>query len=94
MELSKEERETIIIFNEEDDQAEVFTYNRALASRLQRLSLKHPELCRLVKRNSFGAVSYRVPKRLVHISLPKTEDWKQAARKKALDFASNAEKMG
>ena len=94
MELSKEERETIIIFNEEDDQAEVFTYNRALASRLQRLSLKHPELCCLVKRNSFGAVSYRIPKRLVHIILPKTEDWKEAARRKALDFASNAEKRG
>ena len=87
MKLSKEERETIINFNERDDLAEVYTHNASLKSRLRSLANSNPEVCRIVGKNKFGSASYLVAKRLVHISKPKSEAWKTAVREKAMTRA-------
>ena len=42
---SKEERETIIRFDETDDPAVIYTFNADLKKRLKSFSKKHPELC-------------------------------------------------
>lgn len=46
MKLTKYEKETIILFNEAEDQVDVFTYNVSLKRRLANFSRKYPELCR------------------------------------------------
>lgn len=46
MKLTKYEKETIILFNEAEDQVNVFTYNVSLKRRLANFSRKYPELCR------------------------------------------------
>ena len=43
MGLTKLEQETVIIFNEADDFAEIFTYNGRLKSKLNKLCKEHPE---------------------------------------------------
>ena len=69
MELAKQERETIIIFNEAEKDADVYTHNDALRQRLERLAREFPSECRLVKTSHDGeAVDYTVPKLWVQIS--------------------------
>ena len=68
MELAKQERETIIIFNEAEKDADVYTHNDALRQRLERLAREFPGECRLVKTSHDGeAVDYTVPKSWVQI---------------------------
>lgn len=43
----KEERETIIVFNEADDEASIFTFNTDLKKRLAEYAKRFPQLARL-----------------------------------------------
>ena len=52
--LTKYEKETIILFNEGEDTASIYTYNASLRKRLALFSKKHPDLCRLEKSHEQG----------------------------------------
>jgi hypothetical protein len=54
--LDPQDRETVISFNEADDEASIYTYNRHLQTHLRRMGIK-PE-----SGNGFGGVSYIIPK--------------------------------
>jgi len=58
--LTKYERETIINFNEGDDMASIFTYNRAWQKHLEkRLGLK------TTMDNGYGGKEYQIPKKRI-----------------------------
>lgn len=69
MALTKYEKETIILFNEEDDKAHIQTYHASLRKRLKAFSQKYPELCRLEKDLGQGGVCYLVDKSRLSIRL-------------------------
>ncbi len=81
MELPKHERETIILFNEEEQKAEVYTHNRALKSKLDRYCKDHPAEFSLVSKGN-GAATYSVPKRLVSIRAPRAKKEMTEAQRK------------
>lgn len=56
--LTKYEKETIILFNEGEDTANIYTYNASLRKRLALFSKKHPDLCKLEKSHEQGGVTY------------------------------------
>ena len=57
MTLTREEKETIIVFNESQEPASIFTYNRIWQKHLEgKLGLKP------VKVNSFGGKEYEIDK--------------------------------
>ena len=59
MNLSLYEQETIINYNEAEKTAGVYTHNKALRCKLERLAQEHPEDCRLEKASHDGqAVDY------------------------------------
>ena len=60
--LTKYEKETIILFNEGEDKASIYTYNAGLRNRLVAFSKKYPDLCRLEKSCDQGGVSYVLDK--------------------------------
>ena len=65
--LTKVEKETIILFNEGESTASIYTYNAGLKKRLAAFSKKYPDLCQLEKLEHLGGVSYLIDKsRLVH----------------------------
>jgi hypothetical protein len=70
MELSKYEQETIINYNEDEDTASVYTYDKKLRKKLEALALKYPD--KIIPKRTFpnGAVDYTVPKRCVSIREP------------------------
>jgi len=83
--LTKYEKETIILFNEADDEASIYTYNAGLRKRLAEFSKKHPDLCRLEKSCDQGGVSYVLDKSRLSIRLqpPMSEE----RRRKASEYA-------
>ena len=61
-------RKPIINYNEADKTAGVYTHNRALRRKLEKLATERPEECRLEKVSREGdAVDYIVPKSWVKI---------------------------
>ena len=57
MKLTKYEKETIILFNEGEQEGSIQTYNAGLRKRLAAFSKKHPDLCRLEKSMEQGGGS-------------------------------------
>lgn len=54
MRLTKFEKETIILFNESEDKASIYTYNSGLKKRLKKFSRQYPQLCHLKEKNKYG----------------------------------------
>ena len=68
MYIPLEERETIITFNEKDETANVYTMNRALARKLDGLTVTRANAARRVKTYPDGALEYEVPKKWVKVN--------------------------
>jgi len=79
MRLTKQEQETIILFNEGDNFAEIYTHNVKLKNRLERYSVKHPEIALLERQDEYDAVTYRLPKKRLTVML--TEPFSEERRK-------------
>ena len=81
MKLTKYEKETIVLFNEADEEAHIQTYNAGLRKRLESFSKKNSELCRLDKRMEQGGVSYLIDKSRLSIRIqpPMSDERKQKA---------------
>lgn len=66
--LSKEERETIILYTEVDDRAEVYTHNKRLINRLFKFCKDRPDEIQKIRESETGAVTYTVPRDWVRVS--------------------------
>ncbi len=69
MPLTKSEKETIILFNEQDNRCDIMTYNHSLQKRLMEAAAKHPEIYQLTDELCDGGVVYSLPKRMLNIRL-------------------------
>lgn len=77
------ERETIINYNMADCEATVYTHDKKLITRLEKLAAKYPEI-RLKDRSLYGDATYIFPKKYITIREPYSEARRQAARERAL----------
>ncbi len=75
--LSKYEQETIINFNEEDDYADVYTFNHKMIQKLEKMAAEFPEDCSLKEKTNYGAYRFVVNKRLVLIHKPRSKAWRE-----------------
>lgn len=80
--LTLYERETIINYNEGEATASVYTHNRALRRKLEKLSQERPGDCRLFRTFHEGeAVEYYIPKSWVKVTPTRIlSDEQKAAR--------------
>jgi len=83
MKLSPEERETIILYNEAEDTASVYTHDPKLMEKLKRLHKKHPDKVYPERKERPGAVSYLVPKRCVGVREPYSDERRRADSERA-----------
>ena len=91
MNLSLYEQESVISFNEAEKTANVYTHNKALRRKLEKLAQDRPEECRIDKLSHSGrAADYIIPKAWVKITPPRiaSEAQKAACRKAAEKAAS------
>ncbi|MCD7802553.1 MAG: immunoglobulin [Clostridiales bacterium] len=69
MKLTNQERETVILYNEEEQTASVYTHSKALCRKLKTLAQERPEECRLERTGHEGqAAEYIVPKAWVKVN--------------------------
>ena len=83
MKLSKYEEETVVLYNEAQYMASVYTHDPKLNEKLKRLSEKYPEQVILEKSDSSGGMTYTVPKKCVLIREPYSEERRKAASERA-----------
>lgn len=72
--LTKHERETIIIFNEAEQEATVTTYNGTLIKKLDSLCSIRPEEAQLTDTDSVGGKTYTIPKKWVKVNATRILD--------------------
>ena len=78
MKLSLAERETILLYNQADPMAEIYTHDPRLMEKLDLLAKKHPEqVCKKDKHN------FTVPKRCVSVREPYSAERRKAASERA-----------
>ena len=77
------ERETVILYNEAEENATVCTFNRKLKKKLEKMAARYPDKI-LLKEVSAGGncVTYTLPKSCVTIYPPHTDEWKTDMRKR------------
>lgn len=87
------ERETVITFNEIEDKAEVFTYNKKIKNKLLKCLASNPDECRLIKENQDGGVTFEVDKSWIRVA-PKrrmSDEQREMLRERAKRMWSNNE---
>lgn len=82
--LSAYERETVINYNMAEPDASIYTHDKKLIARLQKLSNKFPEQFKLVRTGALGDVTYTFPRKYLSVREPYSEERRQAARERAL----------
>lgn len=83
MSLTLYEQETIILFNEAEKTASVYTHNRAFLRKLEKLAEDRPDDCRLKRKDPENrAAEYIVPKKWIKINAPRclTDEQKEACK--------------
>ena len=83
MKLSKYEEETVVLYNEAQSTASVYTHDPKLKEKLKRLSEKYPDKIVFNTENSSGGVTYTVPKKCVLIKEPYSDERRKAASERA-----------
>ena len=79
MKLTSQEKETILLYNQAEPTADVYTYDRRLLRKLERLSVQNPD--QIIKIDDHN---YLVPKRCVTVRAPYSEERREAARQRAI----------
>ena len=69
MKLSKYEKETIILTNEEDQYYSVYTFNQGLQKRLKNFAERYPECCYLSNSTKEGSETYIIQKGRLSLNL-------------------------
>ena len=83
MKLSKYEEETLVLYNEAQSTASVYTHDPKLKEKLKRLSEKYPDKIVFNAENNNGGMTYTVPKKCVLIREPYSEERRKAASERA-----------
>ena len=82
--LSLLEQETIILFNREDKEAEIYTHEPSLKKKLDNLCKTSPDVFMKKDDNGAGGMTYTLPKKLISIRTPREKKTLSEDQKKAL----------
>lgn len=78
MKLSLVEQETILLYNQAETTADIYTHDPRLLEKLKRLSVKHPD--QITQKDEY---SFTVPKRCVSVREPYSAERRKAASERA-----------
>lgn len=86
--MKRKQKITEFFFNEQDDVAEVFTYNTNLKKRLLTYAQTYPQLCQLTEEDENGGLRFEIDKRRISIRLtaPYSEERRSTARKRGKEI--------
>lgn len=83
--LTKYEKETIINWNQADDECSVYTFDTDLKHRLAEFAKNHPKHCKLMRTTKEGSATYWIDKKRLSVRLtaPYSEERRKAASERA-----------
>ena len=84
--MTNYERETIITFNESDEECSIYTYNQRLINKLKKKCSSNGEMFRLTDDDGMGGLTFTAPKSLLSVNFrdPLTDEQREALRQRAL----------
>ena len=84
--LSNLEKESIILWNEAESTAEIYTHSTKLVNKIKAMSKEYPDLFKITSTTVDGAVTVVMPKKLLAIQLrrPYTEEQSRAAAERVM----------
>lgn len=83
MKLTPHEMETIVLYNQAETTANVYTHDPKLIAKLRRLHEKYPDKVFPYRKEHSGAVSYTVPKSCVCVREPYSDARRKADSERA-----------
>jgi len=78
MKLSKYEQETIINYNNEEKTASIFTYDKSLIRKLDKMLSEMPDMKLIYRGEDFA--EYSLPKKWIKVSFPRQYSDEQRAK--------------
>ena len=92
MNLTKYEKETVIRYNDEEKIAYIYTTNKTLTARLDKLCKKYPDSFKLVATDEVSK-KYEIDKKRVSITSPRiyTEEQKEEMRQRLKNLQSKSD---
>ena len=69
MNLTNIEKETIVLFNEGEYTAEIYTFNKKLISKIRKKCQQHPDIFKITKEDNHGGVTCQLPKKRLSVVL-------------------------
>ena len=87
MGLTNMERETIILYNEAEKIAEIYTHNGSLKKRIRHLTSLHPDLFKIINEDTNGGMVCTMPKKRMSVVLtsPPTAENSKANSLRAIE---------
>ena len=73
MQVPKEEQETIVLYNEAEDEASIYSFNKSMIRRLEKYAQKHPDIAHKGRQYADGAAEYLLNKKYLSIHLLEPE---------------------
>ena len=86
MSISRIEQETIITFNEEEKTAQFYTFNGKMKRKLADMAEKFPKEVQIINTGTLGDVTYSIPKNLISLRQPVSDERREACRQRALEL--------
>jgi hypothetical protein len=85
MNLKKSEMETIILYNDADLYCEIYTCNRALMRKMDKLCIEQPEYFKVAKQDELS-ITYECPKKQIKVNKVRklTEEERYKRKERAL----------
>lgn len=84
---SRLEQETIVLYNEEEKTASIYTHNGAMQRKLLRLCSERPGEVQQTRENDQGGLTFEIPKKWVKIGASRilTDDQREVLRTRFID---------
>lgn len=90
MKLSKYEQETIITFNENEKEANVYTYNSNLKKKISALCQEQPEEAKQIADDERGGLTFEIPKKWIRVNASRVLSEAQKAVLEKMNIKRNA----
>lgn len=78
--LTKEEQETVILFDNDSDEARIYTASPQMMKKLETLIKNYPDCYRMIEQTDCSK-TYVCPKKLITLRKPRMETTENRARK-------------
>ena len=83
--ITRQEQETIIVFNEAESESTIETYNNSIKRKLESSCNQYPDLFKKLSDRPSGSSVFLIPKKYIRISSPRfvSDEQREAMSKRA-----------